>query len=205
MRAVYEADVAAAREALGDEAFTTAWSEGAALSAEAALTEALALANQLQESRAAQAVHPDAMPALAPATGYPDGLSTREVEVLRLIAAGKSTREIATALTIAEGTVERHVTNLYGKIGARNRAEATSYAHAHALIALRHTGLGGLSSRELEVLRLIAVGKSNREIAARLVISENTVFQHVRSILNKTGCANRTEAAVYAHTHGLVE
>jgi len=63
----------------------------------------------------------------------------------------------------------------------------------------------GLSAREVEVLRFIAMGKSNREIAARLVISVNTVFQHVRSILNKTGCANRTEAAAYALRHGLVE
>lgn len=64
---------------------------------------------------------------------YPDGLTAREVEVLQLIAVGKSSREIADTLTIAEGTVERHVTNLYGKIGARNRAAATSYAHRHGL------------------------------------------------------------------------
>jgi DNA-binding NarL/FixJ family response regulator len=57
----------------------------------------------------------------------------------------------------------------------------------------------------VEVLRLVAAGKSNREVAERLVISVNTVFQHVRSILNKTGCSNRTEAAAYALRHGLVE
>ena len=74
-------------------------------------------------------------------------------------------------------------------------------ATGHARMALS----AGLSAREVEVLRLIAVGKSNREIAERLVISVNTVFQHVRSILNKTGCANRTEAAAYALRHGLVD
>ncbi|HZQ34359.1 MAG TPA: LuxR C-terminal-related transcriptional regulator, partial [Dehalococcoidia bacterium] len=63
----------------------------------------------------------------------------------------------------------------------------------------------GLSAREVEVLRLIAAGKSNLEIADRLTISVNTVFQHVRSILIKTGCTNRTEAAGYALRHGLVE
>ena len=55
------------------------------------------------------------------------------MEVLRLIAAWKSSREIAEALLISEGTVGRHVTNLYGKIGAQNRAEATAYAFAHEL------------------------------------------------------------------------
>ncbi len=53
----------------------------------------------------------------------------------------------------------------------------------------------GLSSRELEVLRLVADGKSNREIGERLFISQNTVANHVRAILQKTECANRTEAA----------
>jgi pimeloyl-ACP methyl ester carboxylesterase/DNA-binding CsgD family transcriptional regulator len=61
-----------------------------------------------------------------------------------------------------------------------------------------------LTARENEVLRLIAEGKSNREIADTLVISINTVTNHVKSILGKTGAANRTEAAAYAHRHGLV-
>ncbi|HZQ34889.1 MAG TPA: AAA family ATPase [Dehalococcoidia bacterium] len=63
----------------------------------------------------------------------PDHLSAREVEVLRQIAAGKTNRELAAALVISEGTVERHISNLYGKIGARNRAEATNYARDHDL------------------------------------------------------------------------
>ena len=48
-------------------------------------------------------------------------------------------------------------------------------------------------------------GLSNREIGGTLSISEHTAANHVRSILRKTGCANRTEAASYAHRHGLVE
>lgn len=63
----------------------------------------------------------------------------------------------------------------------------------------------GLSEREVEVLRLIAAGKSNREIAETLVISLNTVLHHVSNIYNKTGVSNRAEAAVYAARHGLVE
>jgi DNA-binding CsgD family transcriptional regulator len=61
----------------------------------------------------------------------------------------------------------------------------------------------GLSAREAQVIRLIARGLSNREIGAALVISEHTAANHVRSILRKTGCANRTEAASYAHRRGL--
>jgi DNA-binding CsgD family transcriptional regulator/pimeloyl-ACP methyl ester carboxylesterase len=61
-----------------------------------------------------------------------------------------------------------------------------------------------LSAREIEVLRLLAQGKTNQEIAESLVISLNTVAHHVTNILNKVGLANRTEAAAYAHRHGLV-
>ena len=56
----------------------------------------------------------------------------------------------------------------------------------------------GLTQREVELLRLIALGKNNREIAEELVISLRTVANHVTSILSKTGAANRTEAAAYA-------
>jgi len=63
--------------------------------------------------------------------------------------------------------------------------------------------LDGLSDRELDVLRLVADGCSNRDIGGRLLISQNTVANHVRSILQKTGCANRTEAASYAVRHDL--
>ncbi|HSD79269.1 MAG TPA: LuxR C-terminal-related transcriptional regulator, partial [Solirubrobacteraceae bacterium] len=61
----------------------------------------------------------------------------------------------------------------------------------------------GLSAREAQVLRLIAQGLSNREIGGALLISEHTAANHIRSILRKTGCANRTEAASYAHRRNL--
>jgi DNA-binding CsgD family transcriptional regulator len=62
---------------------------------------------------------------------------------------------------------------------------------------------GGLSPREAQILRLVASGLSNREIGAALFISEHTAANHIRAILRKTGSANRTEAASYAHRHGL--
>jgi DNA-binding CsgD family transcriptional regulator/tetratricopeptide (TPR) repeat protein len=61
----------------------------------------------------------------------------------------------------------------------------------------------GLSTREVGVLRLIATGCSNREIGEQLFISQNTVANHVRSILQKTGCVNRADAAAYATRNGL--
>lgn len=61
----------------------------------------------------------------------------------------------------------------------------------------------GLSTREAEVLVLVAAGRSNRDIAEALFISPNTAANHVRSILMKTGSANRTEAAAYAVRHDL--
>jgi pimeloyl-ACP methyl ester carboxylesterase/DNA-binding CsgD family transcriptional regulator len=61
-----------------------------------------------------------------------------------------------------------------------------------------------LTAREIEVLKLIAAGKSNQEIARELVISVNTVTNHVKNILAKTGAANRTEAASFAHRRGLM-
>jgi DNA-binding NarL/FixJ family response regulator len=60
-----------------------------------------------------------------------------------------------------------------------------------------------LSAREAEVLRLLAAGRSNQQIADALVISHSTVLHHVTNILTKTGCASRTEAAVYARDRGL--
>ena len=62
-----------------------------------------------------------------------------------------------------------------------------------------------LSWREVEILRLVAAGRSNQEIGDELSISGHTVANHVRSILRKTGAANRTEAAGYAYRHSLVD
>jgi DNA-binding NarL/FixJ family response regulator len=63
----------------------------------------------------------------------------------------------------------------------------------------------GLTAREAEVLCLLGSGLSNRRIARALVISENTAANHVRNILMKTGAANRTQAAMYAAAHGLLD
>ncbi len=67
------------------------------------------------------------------------------------------------------------------------------------------SGSAPLSEREVEILRLVASGASNKEIAARLTISPNTVKVHVRNIFGKLGVQSRTEAALFAIQHGYVE
>jgi DNA-binding CsgD family transcriptional regulator len=71
--------------------------------------------------------------------------------------------------------------------------------------AARELEHGGLTRRELEILRLVAVGRTNREIARDLFLSPRTVEMHVRHVLSKLGCRSRTEATGKAHELGLVE
>lgn len=79
-----------------------------------------------------------ARPDLERLAGSPDrrphGLSPREVEVLAHVAAGQTNREIAADLGISERTVDRHVSNLYTKLGVSTRAAATAYAYEHDLV-----------------------------------------------------------------------
>src|SRR5690606_18445002 len=62
------------------------------------------------------------------------GLTGRELEVLRLVATGKSNKRIATELFLSEKTVERHVSHIFNKLHVPSRAAATAYAYEHALI-----------------------------------------------------------------------
>ncbi len=63
---------------------------------------------------------------------------------------------------------------------------------------------GGLTAREVEVLRLVAAGKTNRQVAADLVLSEKTVARHLSNIFAKLGLSSRSAATAYAYEHGLV-
>ena len=89
---------------------------------------------------------------------------------------------------------------------ARRLGMARLVADIDALLHARDRGVAfpdDLTAREVEVLRLLAIGRTNKDVSLVLAISLNTVATHVRSILNKTHCANRTEAATYAIRHGL--
>jgi DNA-binding CsgD family transcriptional regulator len=70
--------------------------------------------------------------------------------------------------------------------------------------AARDLEQGGLTRRELEILRLVAVGRTNREVAHQLFLSPRTVDMHVRNMLAKLGCRSRTEATGRAHELGLL-
>ena len=85
----------------------------------------------------------------------------------------------------------------------RECAERNGVTQLDAASCQRSAYIAGLTDREIEVIRHIANGALNKEIAGELAISIRTVHRHVGSILRKTGCGNRTEASRFALEHGL--
>jgi predicted ATPase/DNA-binding CsgD family transcriptional regulator len=126
-RAKYEGSVAAVRSRLGEETFAAAWSLGRNMTPEQALA---GLASGMAPISEELSTIP---PAKTPHT-YPDGLTAREVEVLRLVAQGLSNVQVAEQLVISPRTVNTHLTAIYGKIQAPSRSAATRYALEHKLI-----------------------------------------------------------------------
>ena len=90
----------------------------------------------------------------------------------------------------------------FGELGAKRDAQAAATAMTEAIHSAER--LGPLTAREVEILRLVATGSSNRAIAAELVISEKTVARHVSNIFTKLGLSSRSAATAYAYQHGLV-
>ncbi|MBI2761434.1 MAG: tetratricopeptide repeat protein, partial [Chloroflexi bacterium] len=125
----------------GDEFVSGPWTENAALSREQAiayaLTDAVAepdVSDDLDDvappvSRYPRGAHPSARSA-----PYPDGLTEREVQVLRLLAAGLSNRAIAERLVVSERAVKHHIASLSRKTGTGGRVDAAAYAHRHQLV-----------------------------------------------------------------------
>ena len=111
----------AARRALGEAAFTSAWSAGRALSLADAVAEALTV--------------PDRVLVPTPETKRNEhGLTAREIEVLRLLATGRSNPDIADALFISTRTAQTHVQHIFDKIDVGTRAEAAAYATKRGLL-----------------------------------------------------------------------
>ena len=123
-RADYTRTVESVRSKLGEKIFTAAWAEGRSMTPEQALAA--------PEKAPAPVPHTPVSPPAAPT--YPDGLTAREVEVLRLLAAGKTVAEIAERLVISPRTVTTHITTIYRKIQVSTRSAATRYAIEHKLI-----------------------------------------------------------------------
>jgi predicted ATPase/class 3 adenylate cyclase/DNA-binding CsgD family transcriptional regulator len=128
-RASYEHAVTAARAQLGEKAFTKALAEGRTMTSE----QALAALGPVTLPRSLPTV-PSSTPPAKPAATYPDSLTTREVEVLRLLAQGLTDVQIAEQLVISPRTVNNHLTSIYSKIKVSSRSAATRYAIEHHLI-----------------------------------------------------------------------
>jgi DNA-binding CsgD family transcriptional regulator len=121
----YEQTVASLRAALGERDFDAFWAAGRELTIEQAIAEA----SDLSVGGLPVA---DTTAALDPAAAA--GLTPREREILRLLAAGKSNREIGDALFISPRTVQTHLASIFGKLGVSTRAGAVAYAYEHKLV-----------------------------------------------------------------------
>ena len=108
-------------------------------------------------------------------------------------AVSKATPPQALATLIRE-TIDGRVLHLYKPVGPVGGAKGKSASTERSL----------LSARELEVLRLLAAGSTNGEIARKLWVTEQTVKFHLSNVYRKLGVANRTEASHFAHVNGLL-
>ena len=125
-RADYNHLVATARIQLGQAAFATAWAEGRTMTLERALTAPGPV--PVEDVSASQSTNAKTLPT------YPGGLTTREVEVLRLVAQGLTDAQIAQRLVISPRTVNWHLTSIYSKLQVSSRSAATRYAIEHTLV-----------------------------------------------------------------------
>ncbi len=125
----YKRSVAAVLVQLGERAFASAWAEGRSMTPEQALA-----AQGPVNIPASITVEPSSTMPVKPSPTYPDGLTAREVEVLRLVAQGLTDAHIAEQLVISPRTVNNHLTSIYSKIQVSSRAAATRYAMEHQLV-----------------------------------------------------------------------
>jgi putative nucleotidyltransferase with HDIG domain len=142
-------------------------------------------------------------------SGYPRGLAGNAMTPAgKLLAAAdayhamKEQRPFRPALT-ADAAADELRTGVRGGLFAADAAEAVLHAAGHPVKRRRQLP-AGLTTRELEVLRLLVRGLSNREIAERLVISRKTAGTHVEHIYAKLGVSNRARASLFALKHGLI-
>jgi HD-GYP domain-containing protein (c-di-GMP phosphodiesterase class II) len=142
-------------------------------------------------------------------SGYPQGLAggaiSPHARVLGAADAYQAMREPRPhrpALTAEQAAAELRAEATAGRLET-GAVEAVLGAAGHR-VARRREGPGGLTQREVEVLRLLARGLSTKEIAARLTISPKTVGNHTEHIYGKIGAGSRAAAALFAMQHGLL-
>jgi DNA-binding NarL/FixJ family response regulator len=128
---IYEQFTASVCTQLGEEAFQAALAEGRGMTAEQALTAQGPVARP--EPRSNTPTETPARTLSSPPTS-PDGLTPRERDVLRLLAQGLTSAQIAEQLVIGQVTVNSHVRSIYSKLGVTSRAAATRYALEHHLL-----------------------------------------------------------------------
>jgi DNA-binding CsgD family transcriptional regulator len=125
----YEGYLATVRAGLDEPDFDAAWSEGRAMSLERTIEYALSAETPSATAPSSATTQPS--PPSAPE--HPAGLTSREMEVLGLVAAGMTSAQIAEELFLSTRTVEAHLTSIYHKLGVSSRAGATRFALEHAL------------------------------------------------------------------------
>ena len=142
-------------------------------------------------------------------SGYPRGLAggaiSRSARLLGAADAYQAMREPRPhrpARSADDAALELRAEVRAGRLDAE-AAEAVLGAAGHR-VARRRGGPAGLTAREVDVLRLVARGMSNKEIADALVITPKTVGNHVEHIYSKIGASNRAAAGLYAMRHGLL-
>jgi non-specific serine/threonine protein kinase len=131
-RSRFERQVPAVRATLPEAEFAAAWAEGAAMTPDQALAEAREFAGTLQPDEE-QLVAAPAPPDVSRPDANPNGLTEREVEVLRLLSQGLTSAQIGENLVISVVTVNTHLRNIYGKIGVNSRTAAARWAIENGL------------------------------------------------------------------------
>lgn len=141
-------------------------------------------------------------------SGYPKGVDAAFLSTsARILAATDAYQSLTEPRAFRQALSEPAAAQLLRK-GADTGSldpsslEATLLAARHDVAATATTP-GGLTPRELQVLRMVAVGRSNRQIAEDLVLSEKTVRNHLEHIYTKASVSNRVSASLYALKHGI--
>jgi DNA-binding CsgD family transcriptional regulator len=128
-------------------------------------------------------------------------LTSREIEVLKLVAGGLPNAQIAAELVVSVLTVQRHVANIYQKIGAESRSDLSLWAVENDVVPAT---AALLTPREIDLLRLISAGRNRQQIAETLAITIEVVNSALANLCFKIGARNRDEAVRWATENGIV-